>query len=288
MRQVSAQLIAAINAGSTKLCHIYTFERKDATTFRFTDLDHDLIIGGFFWLANHSVNISNVSSAANDGIQSADLKVLFEDSNISEIDLVRHKWDGAEVEIAICDYTHPEWGRIILLTGKLGSIEITNKRYGNIEVRGMLSRSDQRIGEYYSAMCRADLGDARCKVILADFTYTGTVTLPINSTKFNCSLSEAVAAGHLSFGVLSWTSGQNDLMSMEVLSQGPTGGGEQIIMALSMPYAVTIGDTFSIVAGCDKLRPTCITKFDNIENMRAEPFVPGDDVVTDRPLNDSV
>jgi hypothetical protein len=44
-----------------------------------------------------------------------------------------------------------------------------------------------------------------------------------------------------------------------------------------MPYLPAIGDTYSMHAGCDYSLETCRDRFNNILNMRAEPYVPGVD-----------
>ena len=52
---------------------------------------------------------------------------------------------------------------------------------------------------------------------------------------------------------------------------------ERISLFLSMPFVIQAGDQFSIYAGCDTRLDTCIEKFDNTLNMRAEPYLPGQD-----------
>jgi uncharacterized phage protein (TIGR02218 family) len=47
------------------------------------------------------------------------------------------------------------------------------------------------------------------------------------------------------------------------------------VLQLPMPYTVTAADTFSVYAGCDKTRTTCINRFGNILNFRGEPDLPG-------------
>jgi uncharacterized phage protein (TIGR02218 family) len=44
-----------------------------------------------------------------------------------------------------------------------------------------------------------------------------------------------------------------------------------------MGTKIQVGDIFTIVAGCDKLKETCIAKFNNILNFRGFPDVPGID-----------
>jgi len=49
----------------------------------------------------------------------------------------------------------------------------------------------------------------------------------------------------------------------------------------AMPYTMQVGDVFSIRPGCLKrLDEDCASKFDNTDNFRGEPFVPGTDQVS--------
>jgi uncharacterized phage protein (TIGR02218 family) len=61
---------------------------------------------------------------------------------------------------------------------------------------------------------------------------------------------------------------------MEIKQFG-TGGA----MTLFMPMIdnITIGDTGTAVAGCDKTLATCRDTFDNVMNFRGFPHVPGND-----------
>lgn len=52
---------------------------------------------------------------------------------------------------------------------------------------------------------------------------------------------------------------------------------ERITLFLTMPFVIQVGDQFSIYAGCDTRLTTCINKFANVTNMRAEPYLPGQD-----------
>ena len=51
----------------------------------------------------------------------------------------------------------------------------------------------------------------------------------------------------------------------------------QLVLALPMGKSIQVGDGFKVIAGCDKTRETCRTKFSNILNFRGEPDVPGID-----------
>lgn len=95
------------------------------------------------------------------------------------------------------------------------------------------------------------------------YTGSGTVT-PLGGT-----------SGYFDGGVLTWTSGLNDTLSMEVRSYVPG----QLMLQLPMYYTIVAGDTFDVTAGCNKFLNTCLTKFANVINMNAEPYLPGIDKI---------
>ena len=51
----------------------------------------------------------------------------------------------------------------------------------------------------------------------------------------------------------------------------------------SMAGKIAMGDTFSVIAGCDKTWKTCRERFGNGENFRGFPFMPGNDWVASYP-----
>lgn len=85
-------------------------------------------------------------------------------------------------------------------------------------------------------------------------------------------------SGFFDFGVVTWLTGANAGLSMEVKSFS----AGQVTLVLPMPFPISTAgdspsDTFKIVAGCDKAFATCRDKFHNVENFRGEPFIPGVD-----------
>lgn len=83
--------------------------------------------------------------------------------------------------------------------------------------------------------------------------------------------------GYFGGGVITFTSGANDGLSMEILAYTPG----QLVLALPMPFEVEIGDGYTIVAGCNKTHTVCKVTFDNIINFGAEPFLPGTDKMSE-------
>ena len=86
------------------------------------------------------------------------------------------------------------------------------------------------------------------------------------------------SSGYFAFGIMTMTSGAADGLSMEVRDYVP---GQWI---MQLPFADGLltpiaGDTYTMVAGCDKSQSTCHDKFSNVINMRAEPALPGLDKI---------
>lgn len=82
-------------------------------------------------------------------------------------------------------------------------------------------------------------------------------------------------SGYFDGGVITFTSGLNTGLKMEVKAYSPG----SLTLQLPMPYAIAVGDTYSLIAGCDKLESTCKTRFSNIVNFRGFAHLPGNDKI---------
>ena len=106
-----------------------------------------------------------------------------------------------------------------------------------------------------------------------------TFELPIDTTGFTAYSGGGTVtplgsgSGYFDNGVITFTSGLNVGLSMEVQSYVVG----QWILELPMPYALAIGDTYTMHAGCDYSFSTCKNRFNNVVNFRGEPYVPGVD-----------
>lgn len=293
-RTLHASLQSKLNTGTTNLCHIVTITRTDGQVFRYTDLDVDVTVDGNVYESSNSFQVSAITSSSNNGIQSTNCNIFFSATGFTELDVVKGAYDYAHVVFAVVDYINPEWGAVVLLTGKMSSINGNNRKQGQFELNGLLTIGDQRIGEYYSPECRANLGDLRCKVPSIDISKAGTITnldgIPTNmiGSFFRVTFDAPDPIdGIFNNGLITFNSGPNSGLSMEIQAQfhaneftyGPF--THDIFLSMSFPRTPEIGDEFTMLSGCDKRPITCLTKFDNIVNFRGEPFVPGNNYIMD-------
>ena len=82
------------------------------------------------------------------------------------------------------------------------------------------------------------------------------------------------------FGRLTWTSGAHDGLTELIRSHRRGADAHRLVFQSDGRPPPEVGDTFSIVAGCDKTFSTCKAKFDNHENFRGFPHLPGNDAPT--------
>jgi uncharacterized phage protein (TIGR02218 family) len=118
--------------------------------------------------------------------------------------------------------------------------------------------------------CPWGFADANCS--LAASTYTTNFTAATGSNGFSLTPTVAFtqAAGYFTQGVVKCLTGANNGLSQCVKLHA---GGTLTVM---YPWLFTpaVGDTFSVIAGCDKSVTTCTQKFNNLVHFGGMPLVP--------------
>ena len=82
-------------------------------------------------------------------------------------------------------------------------------------------------------------------------------------------------------GLLTWDTGDNEGSSVEVKQYDPS--TQRLTFAVPVKKTIQACDEFTVLPGCDKTRDTCRDRFDNIENFRGQPDVPGKDRLVEYP-----
>lgn len=274
MKSISTALSEHLNGEVTTLATCWKLTRRDATVLGFTDHDADISYDSVTYKAATGFTPSAVANSADLKVDNLDVEGMISEDSITEEDILAGLYDFAEIEIFQINYADTMQGILKMRRGWLGEVSLTRQHFV-AEVRGLTQLLAQDIGEYFSASCRATLGDGRCKISMAAHTVTGSVTSVSSRGGFIDSARSENSALFTS-GKITFTSGANNGLSMEVKEYiRRSGVGGIVSLALPMPHAIAPGDAYSLQKGCDKTISTCHARFNNVANFRGEPSVPG-------------
>ncbi|MDE2017338.1 MAG: DUF2163 domain-containing protein [Hyphomicrobiales bacterium] len=276
MRNVPPDIAAQYAAGATTFCTCWTLIPRGGPALGFTDHDGDLIVNGTLHAAATGVDGADLELELGLATTAGALKGALTSGALDEVALAGGAFDGARIEVRLVDWTNSsQW--LLLDAGLLGEVKRDESGF-TAEIRGVAQALDQERGRYFQPSCSADLGDARCKVDLAAAAYnaTGSVTGGDGGALVLCG-PLAQADHWFSRGALTFSSGANAGLTFAIKDQRALSGGQAILLWDAPPAPVAAGDSFALVAGCDKSWATCGAKFANAPNFRGFPSMPGDD-----------
>lgn len=270
MKNISENLKEHLSKEVTTLAKFILITCKGESVIALTSFDKEFEYDGNIYKPYLSAGIlkdeTNFSINTKENILS-----VFDSDLITEEQLINGKLDSADIEIFLLNYESPEDEKLILKKGFISKIIHDDNKF-IIEISGYSSLLKNKITQNFSPNCRAKLGDSKCKINIEDFTFAGSVTAVISRSIFK-DTSRNEAKSYFDKGIIKFTSGANNGIIKEVLEYGD----DEIKTLTPFPNDIETGDTYEIIAGCDKNLSTCIAKFNNAVNFRGEPHIPGTD-----------
>ena len=276
-KTISAGLSTHLAGELSTLATLVKVTRRDGVVLGFTSHDRNLVLSGVTYVADGAFSPTVFESAPDLSTDNLEISGLLSAGAITEADLAAGKYDHARVDVYACNWGDLTQGTLQVRRGWLGEVSVQNGRY-TAELRGFHDLLQRRIGTVFTPECRHDLGDARCAVALASYTVTGSVTAVTSRSEFTDS-ARPEADAYFNYGFLTWTSGPNAGVTMEVKNFA----ADRFTLWLPMPADIGVGNTYSVYAGCDKRFATCRTKFNNAINFGGFPHLPGLDRIVDYP-----
>lgn len=269
----------------TTLAWMWKIVRTDGVEFYFTSFDQDLPFGGHTYISKAGFSPTAIQNKSDLSVDNQELSGVFDDASITVADLRAGLFDYAELYIFLVNWANADGdGAINLRRAKLGETTSSPQGYFKAEVRGLMQLLQQVVVEIFGPSCRADLFDSRCTLQKALFECTATVNVVTDSTHFTVNSLVTPSApyyvsndGWFQYGVLQFTSGLNNGRALEIKTWNHTTNAIQLYLPAG--YTIAPGDTLKLLPGCDKTLATCRDKFLNLLNMRAEPYIPGNDQV---------
>ncbi len=280
MRDISSQLLAHFQGYVLTLAYCVRLERRDGTVFAFTSNNRSMTFEGDVYSPAEAVVASAVRTSETTGVDNLEAKGLITSDRITDTDLLAGKYDNAKVTLFVVNYKDLTMGRLILLAGYIGEINFSDGMF-NAEVRGLFQKLGQQIGQLTSVGCRVKrFGDTRCKKDLTGLIFSRKVAA-VNSTIQIRFAADANPTDFYTMGEVEFRDGLNKGELREIKSHTLSGGQAVIVLQLPFPFAVAVGDTAVLTAGCNRTKEACIA-FDNIINFRGEPYVPGTNLLMKR------
>jgi len=270
---------AVLDSGALCLCTLYVITRTDGVILRFTDHDQEILFSSNIYYPGVGFNASAAQKQSGMRSRNRDALGVITSDSITNDDLRAGRYRDAKVEELLVAWDDLALGAFYTNTYWIDEVTFSVEEWQGT-LAGITTWLEKEIGSYYTRDCRFVLGDAQCGKNLASFTFTGAVTAVTTSrTRFQSGLANA--DGYFNYGKLTWTGGANLNLVADVKTYLNASG--DVALWLALPFDIVIGDTFVIVAGCDKLFTTCKTKFSNGVRFGGFPYIPGGDVARATP-----
>jgi uncharacterized phage protein (TIGR02218 family) len=262
-----------LRAEVVTLAWCWRLARRDGVVIGLTSHDRDLLVGGLLYRAAPGMKPSALETSDSLDAATMDMEGAIASDAIAARDLDAGRWDGAELELFVTDWTAPETAPVTVARGSLGAIERRGAAFA-AELQGVTRVLDRPVCPATSPSCRAMLGDRACRVDLAPLTHVRRVVAVDGRS---VTLDHAVAG--VAFGELLWIEGANcGLVSPVIAAEGAV-----LQLAEGPLFAEPDGVRVRLTEGCDKQLATCRDRFANAVNFRGEAHLPGNDLLTRYP-----
>ncbi len=273
MIPVPQALESHLEGNVTNHCFAWIVRRRDGLVLGFTDHDNPLTLAGVICDPLTGFNASEVATNLGLAIAGSDVEGVLSSEKVSDTDIENGRYDGAQIEVYLVNWSQPDQ-HMLLRRFTAAKISRSGSRFV-MELKGAAAAFDAVCGRRVMRLCNAELGDGRCGVNINDPRYFGTGTVvDMAHTTLTVTGLEGFASGWFSNGILTWTNGEKAGLRIRIL------GHKANSLQLSEPPVLPVeaGDTFRVIAGCDKSFAICKAKFGNGVNFRGFPHLPGNDV----------
>lgn len=279
MKTASTALIELLQTNEFIMADLYTFTLRDGTNYRFTNYDTNLTWNGNTFLKKGLlIHRSGVSLVTGVQVDNLDITINADDSNFyNNVNffqlLANGGLDGATLELKRLFFTNPltPVGDVWIFSGRVSEVS-TSRFEAKITINSDLELLNiQMPKNLYQPSCIHAVYDTGCA---ASKSYVSAMALS-NSTNRIINAQISQAAGWFNEGIIEFLSGANAGVTRTI----KTHTTNRIEVTLTLPNIVQVGDTFRLLAGCDRTMTTCKAKFNNLLNYRGYPYLPQNETI---------
>ena len=268
--------VARLAPEVTTLALCWRIARADGVTLGFTTHDRAFDFEGMRYDSAPGMLPSAISTGDGLEIDTMEVAGALSAAAITASDLAAGRYDRAVVRVFMVDWAALAAGALPLARGTLGEVARTAAGAGGsftAELRGPTADFDTVCVETYSPECRAELGDARCRVDLAPLTVVAVVAAAADAA---VTVAGVIDLERFAHGRLRALAGANAGIDARIVAASEAG----LELFEPLPFDLAAGTRIELREGCDKRFATCSTRFGNALSFRGEPHVPGGDLLT--------
>ncbi len=263
-------MTAWLSAPLVHLAWCWRLARGDGVVVGMTTHDAPLRFGGLTYRPEPGIKPSAIRQRRGWAGDSLDVEGALASAAVAAGDLVAGRWSGAAATLFLTDWSDADAAPLRLLDAVVGAVTTEGASF-TAELDADRAALDAPAVPLTASGCRAELGDALCRVDLAPRTHRLSVAAVDGLA---VTLGGAVPDG-LAHGRLTVLSGRARGLGARVVAQ------EGALLWLSGALSgLGAGDAVRVSEGCDRTAATCSTRFANIANFRGEPHLPGIDLLT--------
>lgn len=246
-------------------------------TVRLTHYQTDLAMSnGEVYDSFQGYDFSGYEAVSSMAPGAVDLQGILGVAGISREAIASGVYDNARCYLFATSWTAPVEDEEPLTASTFGKATLVDDRFV-IEEMVLIDALNQSVGSSYNAGCQKTFGNStgplitRCNVNLAAITVTGTLT-GVTDRLICRDSARAEAANYFAYGLLSFTTGANAGLKAIQVKRHEADGTLELFEA--MPYAMAIGDAYSLIPGCRKRLEDCRDKWSNVINFGGFPRIP--------------
>ena len=265
-------LAEAVRSEAITLARCWRIERRDGTVLGFTDHDEPIAFDGVTFEASAGIDGAVADASLGLNVDEAEIAGALSSDSLNEGDLAAGLYDDAEVRLYVVDWTAPTLHKR-MATYTVGEVSRIDGAF-RIELRGLVQKLERVTARRFRRLCDAALGDARCRVSLDNSeSRLETAVERVVGDAFRVADNGVVRS--FTDGTVRWLSGANEGRGARIVSSISDGASRLVRTWQPSARPVAVGDRLVLTIGCDKSFATCRDRFDNAENFRGFPYLPG-------------
>lgn len=297
-RTVPAGLATAIQSGATSLCNLIRITDAIGGTLALTDHIQDLSVSSVTYLARPGMKVSLMKTSGNMEIDNYEIEGYFVTGVVTMADLLKGRFTGARVRRYIVNYDDLTDGVLQIGDGNVSRVEVADNAF-KVQVLGKMWRLSQPVGRTVTKRCDVEtLGDTRCQFNLNTthhtlgyaFKQNLTVSAVLDAITFTASGITGTTTDWFKNGRVLWLTGDNAGYTQQIAEYTINIGDDEFVLRTQPGADISIGDTLTATAGCDRTTGDCHGKFTNssqpngnLVNFRGFPGLIGTDLYLTAP-----